>query len=66
MKPAILQSKTIVGDLFCRVWEARTLSRTDRFDLRSVLMRDYLNADERAAIDRLLYAVRRGWLQVLD
>lgn len=55
-----------IADLFSTVWSAGCVTRKDRFQLMNALLQGQLGDEERAAIDRLLYAVRRGWLNLVD
>lgn len=61
----ILQSD--LAEMFGQVWKNGGLSSRDRRRLMlAILQEDSLSSEEQATIDRLLHAVRRGWLQVLD
>lgn len=57
-------SDTNIAELFSQVWESRCLSARDCEGLTRTLASGALSGDERAAVDRLMHAVRRGWLQV--
>ncbi len=58
--------KQTVSEIFYQIWQTKQISPRHRWGLMSALMQDSLSEDERDAIDRLLHAVRRGWLQVED
>lgn len=58
--------KQTISEIFYQIWQTKQISARHRWGLRSALMQDSLSEDERDAIDRLLHAVRRGWLQVVD
>lgn len=51
-------------DMTAQVADAKRLSLADRYGLLAAVMTDTLTEEERAAVDRLLRAVRRGWMQV--
>ncbi len=53
-----------VDDLFAQIWQSGYVSLHARHVLRSLLLEEAYTQDEQATIDRLLYAVRRGWLKV--
>lgn len=51
-----------VSELFFQIWRSGKITRTDRYSLRAALLEESLSEEDKAAIDRLLHAVRRGWL----
>lgn len=53
-----------VDDLFAQIWQSGYVSLHARHVLRTLLLEEAYTQDEQATIDRLLYAVRRGWLKV--
>ncbi len=53
-----------VDDLFAQIWQSGYVSLQARHVLRTLLLEEAYTQDEQATIDRLLYAVRRGWLKV--
>ncbi|WP_309236430.1 hypothetical protein [Microcoleus sp. FACHB-672] len=55
-----------IADLFGQAWNSGWLTLTARQALRAALLDCSLTEDDQAAIDRLLHAVRRGWLKILD
>lgn len=55
-----------IAEVFGQAWNSGRLTFRDRLYLRSAILNSALSEEERAAIDRLLHAVRRGWLQILD
>ena len=61
----IMQSE--LAEMFGRVWKNGGLYSGDRRRLMlAILEENSLSSEEYATIDRLIHAVRRGWLQVLD
>jgi hypothetical protein len=66
MRIPLYLSGTAISEIFSRVWEAGELTPYDRYNLRSALLGMRLTEDDRAAIDRMLHAVRRGWLDMSD
>ncbi|GAB4295643.1 MAG: hypothetical protein Fur0025_32860 [Oscillatoriaceae cyanobacterium] len=57
---------TEIAEIFGKVWRNGGLTQNDRHYLRFTLLGEHLSDEERATIDRMLHAVRRGWLQIFD
>lgn len=55
-----------IAELFTKVWQSGRLTRTDRQELKAVLLEPSVPEEDQVTIDRLLHAVRRGWLVVVD
>lgn len=55
-----------VSELFFQVYRSGRLTTNQRQHLRSSLLQESLSEEEQTAIDRLIYAVRRGWLKMSD
>ena len=53
-----------ISEIFFQIWCSGRITRTDRHGLKSALLEEVLDQEDQAAIDRLLHAVRRGWLLV--
>lgn len=53
-------------DLFAQVSISGYLTKADRYGLMAALLEENLDTEERSAIDRLLCAVRRGRLTIVD
>ena len=66
MSAQTLFPKANIADLFGQAWNSGWLTLTARHALRAALLDCSLTEDDQAAIDRLLHAVRRGWLKILD
>ncbi len=66
----IMQPSTIcllpnaVSDMFAQVSNSGKLTQTDRYGLMAAMLSESLENEDREAIERLLYAVRRGRLSV--
>ncbi len=58
--------KATFEEMFARVWKVGTITRHERTRLAALLLQESISLEERASIDRLLHAIRRGWLQVID
>lgn len=54
-----------LSDLFAQVSSSGQITLPDRYGLMAALLDEELASQERASIDRLLYALRRGWLKVV-
>lgn len=57
-------SDSNIAELFSQVWQSRHLSAQDWERLTCTLTGSCLSGEERATIDRLRHAVRRGWVKV--
>jgi len=55
-----------ISELFAQVSQTRLLTEADRYGLMAAIMDDTITEEERQAIDRLLYAIRRGRLQMVN
>ncbi len=55
-----------VSKLFGKIWSQGGLTASDRQGLMFALLKTSLCEEELSTIDRILYAVRRGWLQIID
>lgn len=55
-----------IAELFSSVYHRGTITRSDRLGLMAAFLSNALTTEERLAIDRLLYAIRRGRLKILD
>ncbi|MBE9041057.1 hypothetical protein IQ235_09725 [Oscillatoriales cyanobacterium LEGE 11467] len=53
------------SDVFCQIWCSGRITKDDRSELKSAFLKDRLGEEDKAAVDRMLHAIRRGWL-VLD
>jgi hypothetical protein len=53
-------------ELFGQVMFSSVVTRNDRKVIRTALLAGCLTEDEKAIINRLLYNVRRGWVQIVD
>lgn len=53
-------------ELYGQIMFSNVVTVSDRQQLKAALLKECLSEDEQAIIDRLLYNVRRGWLQLVD
>jgi hypothetical protein len=65
MQALTFQSDRAIAELFYQVSHSGNLTRTESRGLR-VLCESALNEDDRDAINRLLHAIRRGWVRISD
>jgi hypothetical protein len=56
--------KLTISEIFCQIWRSGKITYLERWGLMSALLKDSLTEDEMDAINRLLHAVRRGWLRI--
>ncbi|USR92844.1 hypothetical protein NEA10_09060 [Phormidium yuhuli AB48] len=62
MTNSFLPSLPTLSDFFFQVWENGKLTKADRLQLRSYLLSDRLTEADYTLLNRLLHAVRRGWV----
>lgn len=55
-----------LSKLFSKIWRQGGLTLSDRQGLMLTLLKNSLCEEELSIIDRILHAVRRGWLQIID
>ena len=55
-----------LSELFAEVTHSRAITQADRYGLMAAVLDDAISEEERQAIDRLLYAMRRGRLQIVN
>ncbi|MCT7974742.1 hypothetical protein [Laspinema olomoucense] len=66
MELTAAMSQVPLEELYGQVMFSNVVTRADRQQLKAALLKDCLSEDEQAIIDRVLYNVRRGWLQLSD
>jgi len=55
-----------LADLFAQVSQTGRITLADRYGLMAAILDDSLAEEERASIDRLLYATRLGRMQLVE
>ncbi|MGE5658173.1 MAG: hypothetical protein ACM37W_16340 [Actinomycetota bacterium] len=55
-----------ISELIATVAETHCLTLADRYGLMAAILEDSLDEEERFSIDRLLRAIRRGQIQVVE
>lgn len=67
MMNAIYQFPNLtVTDIFSHIYSVGLITPRDRQFLKDALLGQTLSDEEITMIDRLVYAVRRGWLKMID
>jgi hypothetical protein len=67
MRTEVLLPEYKISELYFNIWKSGTIDRTQFHQIQYVINSQSLkNSDERRIVSRLLYAVRRGWLSVMD
>ncbi|NJK27325.1 MAG: hypothetical protein HC925_00300 [Coleofasciculaceae cyanobacterium SM2_3_26] len=66
MQATFFLSRISLADLFDKIWQTGYMTETDRYGLMSNLLKNTLTEEERVVINRILHAVRRGWIQLAD
>jgi hypothetical protein len=65
MQALTFKSDCAIAELFYQVSHSGNLTLTESHRLR-VLGESALNQDDRDAVNRLLHAIRRGWVRISD
>ena len=64
MNAEALNTEATLAEVFFQVYQQGKIDRDHRQQLRATLLKESVSEEEQTAINRLLYAVRRGWLKV--
>lgn len=57
---------TAISEIFAQTSTTGTITLVDRYGLMVALLDETISEEERTSIDRLFYALRKGWVQVVD
>lgn len=57
---------TALSDLFAEVTSSGNITLADRYGLKAAILDNSLTEEEQTILDRLLYGVRRGRLQMVN
>ncbi|HEY9807927.1 MAG TPA: hypothetical protein V6D13_01180 [Halomicronema sp.] len=63
---AILSEESSLSELFANVWKQGIMTTSNRQSIKTALLNGSLSESELRIINRMLYAVRRGWLSIAD
>lgn len=55
-----------LSELFFQIYWSGRLTQEHRQYLRAILLQERLSEEDHSSINRLIYAVRRGWLKLTD
>lgn len=55
-----------ISDLFAEVTSTGYITLADRYGLMAALFEESLTQEERTAIDRLLYSIKRGRMKIVN
>ncbi len=58
--------KFLLSQICFEVWQTGQINKLHRQQIKTALLADSLNVQDYRLINRLLYAVRRGWLELAD
>ncbi|MBK4730120.1 hypothetical protein JJD41_09655 [Oxynema sp. CENA135] len=53
-------------EIFAQAWHEGRITSLERQQLRNLLLACSLNLEDEMLVNRLLYAIRRGWLTVKE
>ena len=62
----ISPAKNVLEEVFSEVMSSSVITSDERQQIRRVLFNGYLDDNEYAIINRLVYHVRRGWVKVVE
>ena len=65
MQALTLKSDCTIAELFYQVTHSGNLTRSESHGLRA-LCESTLGQDDQDAVNRLLHAIRRGWVRISD
>jgi hypothetical protein len=64
---ALLIPEYTISELYFNTWKSGTIDRTQFHQIQyAVTSQSLKSSEEQKIVSRLLYAVRRGWLSVMD
>lgn len=66
MTGQVLFPQFTIAELVFQAYHSGLLTRTHRQQLRCAILEETLTEEDQTAINRLLHAVRRGWLKIAD
>lgn len=66
MLPQVRLIPGAISDLFAQASSTGNLTLADRYGLMAAILEENLASEERASIDRLLHALKRGRLKVVS
>ncbi len=66
MNTKLGNSELTLAEVFFQVYQQGKIEHSHRQHLRATLLKENISEEEQTAINRLLYAVRRGWLQIAE
>ncbi len=66
MLPSIKLLPHAISELMAQVSATRKITLADRYGLMAAILEESLEEEDRFSIDRLLRALRRGRLQIVD
>ncbi|MGK7922226.1 MAG: hypothetical protein AB4080_19695 [Trichodesmium sp.] len=65
-EPPVYLLPSALGDLFAHVNDTRCITLADRYGLMAAMFDESLPEDEKRSIDRLLRAICKGRIKVVD
>ncbi|WP_448560497.1 hypothetical protein [Trichothermofontia sp.] len=66
MIPSVRLLPSAISELFAQVSSTGKLTLADRYGLMAAILEESLSEDERRSIDRLLRALKRGRIEVVN
>ena len=66
IEPPIYLLPSALGDLFAQANKSGYITLADRYGLMAAIFDESLSEDEKRSIDRLLRAIRKGRIKIVD
>lgn len=66
MEPPVYLLPSALGDLFAQVNTTGYITLADRYGLMAAIFDESLSEDEKRSIDRLLRAIRKGHIKIVN
>ncbi len=60
----IFQHKTSMDQLFFQIYRHGYIDKKKSQYLRNILLQESVSEEEKIYVDRILYAVRQGWVRI--
>ena len=66
MSTEAIKPEATLAEVFFQIYQQGKIESDHRQHLRETLLKESVSDEEQTAMNRLLYAVRRGWLEIAE
>ena len=67
MRTTAYNPEYTISELYLNIWKSGKIDRNEFHQIQyAINSHNFRNSDDQKIVSRLLYAVRRGWLSVMD